>query len=102
MAPPKQGSGRRRGFHGLHAFSPADGGLSPNGSPFGGRDRSRNPGQRGVPATKSAAEPSPVHNVFIPTDAQEKPTGDKWYVPEGLFGQLQRLAAARSNPPQGW
>jgi len=54
------------------------------------------------PAAKPRAEPIAVHNVLIPVDAQEKPAGDKYYVPEGLFGQLQRLAAARSNPPQGW
>ena len=54
------------------------------------------------PAPGAAAEPRTVHNVFIPIDAQEKPVGDKYYVPEGLFGQLQRLAAGRSTPPQGW
>ena len=44
------------------------------------------------PTAKSAAEAGAIHNVLIPMDAKEKPVGDKYYVPEDLFGRLQRLA----------
>ena len=52
-----------------------------------------------------AAQPPPraeVHNVFIPIDEQEQPTGDNYYVPEGFYNELHRRAAARTEKPQGW
>lgn len=47
-------------------------------------------------------EPAPVQNVFIPVDAEDKPVGDKCYVPEPLYLHLQRLAGVRRDPVQGW
>ena len=40
--------------------------------------------------------------MFIPIDEKQRPTGDKVYVPEDLFGELQRRAAKRVDEPQGW
>jgi hypothetical protein len=61
-------------------------------------------------ATKPAIPPRhatpaavpPVYNVFIPTDKQERPTGDKYYLSEDLYDELHRRAAAVTDEPQGW
>ena len=53
-------------------------------------------------ADKPAAAPGTVYSVFLPIDDKQQPAGDKVYVPEGLYGVLQRLAAARAKEPQGW
>ena len=65
---------------------------------------------RPATATKPAAPPRhatpaaapPVYNVFIPTDKQERPTGDKYYLSEDLYDELHRRAAAVTDEPQGW
>ncbi len=43
-----------------------------------------------------------MYQVFVPIDDREKPVGDRCYVPEDLFGELERRAAARTAEPQGW
>ncbi len=45
---------------------------------------------------------SPMYRVFIPVGEDKKPVGDKYYLPEPLFAELHRLAAARRDAPQGW
>ncbi len=60
------------------------------------------PAQAEQPATEPAAGAPLVHSILIPVDDKEKPAGDKYYVPEAFFGQLQRLAAARADQPQSW
>jgi hypothetical protein len=54
------------------------------------------------PASNKPAPPAPSRfDVFIPTDDQGKPAGDKYYVPEELFNQLHRQAAA-ADPARQW
>ena len=52
----------------------------------------------GRPETK----PSPTYNVLIPVDQNDKPTGEPYQVPEGLYKELHRRAAAGTEEPQGW
>ncbi|MBN2473676.1 MAG: hypothetical protein JXB62_03635 [Pirellulales bacterium] len=54
-----------------------------------------------LPATGPSA-PAPVHRVFIPIDDAKQPAGDKYYVPEVLYEQLHRRAAAAAVQPQGF
>lgn len=42
------------------------------------------------------------YRVFIPVDDEKQPVGGKYYLPEPLFAELHRLAAARRELPQGW
>ena len=56
----------------------------------------------GEVADKPAAPPGTIHSVFLPIDDKQQPAGDKVYVAEGLYGILQRLAAARAKELQGW
>ena len=55
-------------------------------------------------ADESPAETAPrvVHNVLIPVDEQEKPTGGSYYVPEAFYQELRRRSATLSEEPQGW
>ena len=53
-------------------------------------------------ARPPAAGPRQVHNVLIPVDAEQRPTGDNYFVPESLYQQLQQQAAATSATPQDW
>ncbi len=43
-----------------------------------------------------------MYRVFIPVDAEKNPVGGKYYLPEPLFAELHRLAAAQRDLPQGW
>lgn len=54
------------------------------------------------PAPERPTETTPVPRVFIPVDERQQPVGDKIYVPETLYGELQRRAARRAEQPQGW
>ncbi|MCC6123559.1 MAG: hypothetical protein IT426_01205 [Pirellulales bacterium] len=56
------------------------------------------------PPKKEAAPVSapPVYRVFVPTDAANKPVGDKVYVPESFYRELFRRAGAVSEKPLGW
>jgi hypothetical protein len=60
-------------------------------------------GKQATPAesTAPAARP-PLYNVFIPTDKQDRPAGDKYYLSEDLYNELHRRAAAVTDEPQGW
>ncbi|HVC97376.1 MAG TPA: hypothetical protein VND64_27085 [Pirellulales bacterium] len=58
-----------------------------------------------------AADPAPVakarpgdklFKVFIPSDDQGKPTGDRYQVPSALLAELRRRATAAANTPAGW
>jgi hypothetical protein len=55
-----------------------------------------------LPAALPGKAPPPPYNVFVPVDAQEKPSGGKYYVPEPLYEQLYVRAGARTEKPQGW
>jgi hypothetical protein len=55
-----------------------------------------------LPAAPPGKAPPPPYNVFVPVDAQEKPSGGKYYVPEPLYEQLYLRAGARTEKPQGW
>jgi hypothetical protein len=55
---------------------------------------------RGEPA--AAPPPGAAYQVLIPVDDKQQPSGDKYYVPESLFSQLQAAAAGRSDDPRGW
>lgn len=57
---------------------------------------------RGEDQSPSSVPRPPAPSVFIPIDEKQRPTGDKVYVPEDLFGELQRRAAKRVDEPQGW
>jgi hypothetical protein len=43
-----------------------------------------------------------VYRVFIPVDDQERPTNDKYQVPERLYDELQRFALRSSGANTGW
>jgi len=58
-----------------------------------------------------AADPGPVaktrpgdklFQVFIPSDDQGKPTGERYQVPSALLAELRRRATAAANKPAGW
>lgn len=55
-----------------------------------------------VGAQVAAASQSPPFIVYIPIDDDQKPTGGKYYVPEEMLKQLQRIATAAQNHPTGW
>ncbi len=44
--------------------------------------------------------PSAIYDVFIPSDGQQRPTGEKYYVPERFYSELERLAAVPPEEPQ--
>jgi hypothetical protein len=45
---------------------------------------------------------TPIQRVFVPVDDQQRPAGEKYFVPQKLYQQLDRLAAAASGKPKGW
>ena len=50
-------------------------------------------------------EPTPTrapYRVFVPTDKEKKPSGAKVYVPEGLYNELNELAAGPTRTSRGW
>jgi hypothetical protein len=56
--------------------------------------------------TLRAAEPPTtlpleVHSVFIPIDAEGKPTGERYMVPESLHSALRRLSTTAAEAPLG-
>lgn len=54
-------------------------------------------------STAAADQPSRVvHNVLIPVDAQEEPTGGSYYVPEALYQELLRGSDSGVDAPLGW
>ena len=40
--------------------------------------------------------------MFIPIDDHEKPVGDRCYVPEDFYSEIQRRAASSTADAQGW
>ncbi len=59
--------------------------------------------QQAAPSeSRAPAAVPPLHNVFIPIDKQDRPTGDKYYLSEDLYNELHRRAAAVTDEPQGW
>ncbi len=59
--------------------------------------------------TTAAAEPTRLHNqpakvyqLLIPVDDQQRPAGDKYYLPEKMYEDLSRLAANVKRQQQGW
>ncbi len=61
-------------------------------------------GAASAPDLTRAEEPPPqdVYNVLIPVDADEKPTGGTYYVPESLYQELRRRSDESDAAPQGW
>ena len=53
-------------------------------------------------AGEPVKSPPPAHAVFIPVDANQKPTAGKYYLPEPFFDELYRRAALQAEKPQGW
>ncbi len=43
-----------------------------------------------------------TYRVFIPVDDEREPVGGMYFLPEPLFAELHRRAAARRDLPQGW
>ncbi|HEY1598990.1 MAG TPA: hypothetical protein VGG64_05280 [Pirellulales bacterium] len=54
------------------------------------------------PANESGATAPLVHRVFIPVDNKDKPTEDKYQVPEQLYDELHRRLENESQGDQGW
>ncbi len=54
------------------------------------------------PSAEAAPPPATTHEVFIPVDNQQRPTGGKYQVPETLFQQLSRRAEQITRQPRGW
>jgi hypothetical protein len=52
-------------------------------------------------ANGAARAESPIYQVWTPIDAEKKPIGDKVYVPETLYRELQRRAAS-TDGLHGW
>lgn len=48
-----------------------------------------------------ATLPPDVHSVFIPIDAEGKPTGERYMVPEPLHSALRRMTAIATEEPLG-
>lgn len=53
-------------------------------------------------AAEPAHTPREVHNVLIPVDEHQRPTGANYFVPEGLYQQLQRPVSASGVDSQSW
>ena len=47
-------------------------------------------------------QPGKVYQLLIPVDDQQRPAGDKYYLPEKMYEDLSRLAAAVRQQQQGW
>ncbi len=58
------------------------------------------PGQAAKAETPAAE--APIHRVFVPVDAQQKPVGEKYYLPEEFYTRLSRQAALVDDRPKGW
>ena len=43
-----------------------------------------------------------IHKIFIPTGADRKPTGNRYYVAEAFYRQLHRRIAAAQQRPGAW
>ena len=59
----------------------------------------------GPEAAEPPAAPNstpPIHRVYVPVDADQKPAGGKYYVPDELYEELLRKAAAVSGTPKDW
>ena len=47
--------------------------------------------------------PTPTpYRVFVPIDKEKQPSGGTVYVPEGLYKELNELAAGPTRASQGW
>ena len=44
----------------------------------------------------------PAHRVYIPVDEKNRPTGQRYQVPEDLCDALRSRATAQTEEPQGW
>ncbi len=55
-----------------------------------------------APSSLETKSMPPAYNVLIPVDKDAKPTGEPYQVPETLYKELHRRAAAGTDEPQGW
>jgi hypothetical protein len=60
------------------------------------------PVQPPEPKAGKPTTPSTVFDVFIPTNEKDQSNGEPYQVPEGLYKELYRRAAAMTEVPQGW
>jgi hypothetical protein len=72
--------------------------------PTGGVARGETPQERGNgnPPNSPPRQNSPAYRVFVPIDAEKKPSGGKVYLPEPFYQELYRRGAASVEKPQGW
>lgn len=56
----------------------------------------------GKPATGLPVPATPVYQVLIPVDEENKPTGEAYQVPEGFYKELHRRAGVVPEEPRGW
>jgi|GEM_PF-2402672 len=47
-------------------------------------------------------QPGKVYQLLVPVDDQQRPAGDKYYLPEKMYEELSRMAAAVRQHQQGW
>ena len=59
------------------------------------------PSTNGVEAAR-ADTTSNEYRVFVPVDENQKPTGEKYFVPVEFFTDLYRREASLTEKPQGW
>jgi hypothetical protein len=102
----------------VHAAPPADPQVAPpenNSNPEPSKSPPAGPAiptSVDIPAAKeTSAKPIPqkppapaaaIHRVYVPTDDQQNPIGDKYYLPEEFYRQLHQLAARASDEPRDW
>ncbi len=51
---------------------------------------------------RGPAQGCSIPRVLVPVDDTQQLVGDKYYVPESLFVELDRLAAGAGGKPRGW
>jgi hypothetical protein len=55
-----------------------------------------------APKNPLAVPAAPVYRVFVPTDTEKNPVGDKVYVPDAFYNELFRRAEIVSEKPRDW
>ncbi|HEX3727790.1 MAG TPA: hypothetical protein VHV08_16170, partial [Pirellulales bacterium] len=59
-------------------------------------------GQQVANAAKARVPAANLQQILVPIDGEQNLAGVNYYVPEKLYSQLYRLAAAANGRPQGW
>lgn len=87
---------------GAMAAEPARGEISPPPRPSMPSAVSTTAPVMPTPGALEAKPLPPAYHVLIPVDKDAKPTGEPYQVPEILYKELHRRAAAGTDEPQGW